>query len=110
MKPSIWLACIFAMAFSNSLFADVLEMPEPEVINPDAAMTEDSSASPDVIDQPVSITLPGRGMLKDQVEERFGTPTDKAPEVGEPPISSWIYNGFTVYFEYDHVIHAVHHK
>lgn len=111
MKPRIWLICFFSMAISTSLFAEVLEMPEPEVISPDEATSEEApAASPDIIDQPISITLPGRGMLKDQVEERFGSPSDKVPPVGEPPISSWVYNGFTVYFEYEHVIHAVKHK
>lgn len=109
MKSSYWLVCVFSLVFSASAVADVIEMPEPEVISPDAS---DSSAAPapDVADQPRFVTLPGRGMLKDQVEERFGAPLDKVPEVGEPPISSWVYNGFTVYFEYDHVIHAVNHR
>jgi len=55
----------------------------------------------------VSITLPGRGMTMTQVEDRFGTPQQKLPEVGDPPIIRWIYPDFTVYFEYQYVIDAV---
>lgn len=55
----------------------------------------------------VSITLPGRGMSMTQVEDRFGTPQQKLPEVGDPPIIRWIYPDFTVYFEYQYVIDAV---
>jgi hypothetical protein len=31
----------------------------------------------------------------------------KNSSVGEPPISSWEYEPFVVYFEYDRVIHSV---
>ncbi|MDX1563428.1 MAG: hypothetical protein R3305_10905 [Gammaproteobacteria bacterium] len=50
---------------------------------------------------------PARGETKDRVEQRFGAPTERVAEVGDPPISRWVYPGFTVYFEYDHVVHAV---
>ena len=54
-----------------------------------------------------SIPRPQLGMTKNQVEEQFGKPRDWRDAVGEPPISSWVYDGFTVYFEYEHVIHSV---
>ena len=57
-----------------------------------------------------TIQLPGRGMTKEAVEESFGTPLEKIAAVGEPPISRWLYHKFTVYFEYEHVIHAVVNK
>jgi hypothetical protein len=50
---------------------------------------------------------PSRGMSKERVETRFGTPVARRGAVGDPPISRWEYAGFVVYFEYDHVIHAV---
>ena len=50
---------------------------------------------------------PKQGMTKTQVEQKFGEPRNWEPPVGDPPISRWIYDGFTVYFEYDHVIHSV---
>jgi hypothetical protein len=53
------------------------------------------------------VTTPARGMTMDQVSSKFGAPTNKVPAVGNPPISRWQYPGFVVYFEADHVIHAV---
>lgn len=50
---------------------------------------------------------PSRGMTQASVEARFGSPVQKVAAVGDPPISRWVYPGFTVYFEYDRVIHAV---
>ena len=57
-----------------------------------------------------SLMLPGRGMAKDTVRKRFGYPIERISEVGTPPISKWRYDLFTVYFESDHVIHAVLNK
>jgi hypothetical protein len=53
------------------------------------------------------ITRPARGMKKQQVFEAFGEPNSQTAPKGTPPISNWKYDGFTVYFEYDHVIHTV---
>ena len=86
--------------------ADVLEIPEPEAEATPEAVTETPA-------QPTETrvtSLPGRGMTKDSVEERFGVPSQKYDPIGEPPITRWDYNGFSVYFEYDHVIHAVSHR
>jgi hypothetical protein len=54
-----------------------------------------------------SLPMPARGMTMDQVSGKFGSPTTKTPAVGKPPITRWEYPGFVVYFEFDHVIHAV---
>ncbi len=50
---------------------------------------------------------PTRGMTKAAVTKRFGTPARKNPAVGKPPISSWEYPGYTVYFEGKYVLHTV---
>jgi hypothetical protein len=50
---------------------------------------------------------PEKGQSKEQVEQRLGSPVSKKSPVGEPAISSWKYNAFTVYFEKDRVIHSV---
>ena len=42
-----------------------------------------------------AMEVPGKGMCMDQVEERF------------PPITRWIYDKYTVYFENRCVIHSV---
>jgi hypothetical protein len=59
-------------------------------------------------DQPsVLLELPAKGMSMRQVETRFGAPKQKIAAVGEPPISRWVYDGYTVYFEKRYVLHAV---
>lgn len=50
---------------------------------------------------------PTTGMTTEQVKNHFGEPKVMGAAVGEPPISMWRYAGFTVYFEYDRVIHSV---
>ena len=42
-----------------------------------------------------------------QVEKQFGAPTERYAPVGQPPITRWVYGDKVVYFEYDHVVHAV---
>lgn len=56
-----------------------------------------------------NIQVPKRGVSKAYVEQKFGTPSNVEGPVGDPPITKWVYNGYTVYFEYDHVIHSVVH-
>lgn len=51
--------------------------------------------------------VPRSGMKKTSVVQYFGNPIDQQGPIGDPPISTWVYNGFTVYFEYDRVIHSV---
>jgi len=50
---------------------------------------------------------PTRGMSQARVESVYGAPQSREAAVGEPPISSWHYADFVVYFEFDKVIHAV---
>ena len=50
---------------------------------------------------------PTRGMTQASVESKYGEPSSRDAAVGEPPISRWEYPGFTVFFEYDRVIHSV---
>lgn len=54
-----------------------------------------------------SIAVPERGMSMTAVEKAYGTPLEKRPPVGDPPITRWVYPGFEVFFEYDRVIHSV---
>lgn len=54
-----------------------------------------------------NVETPKTGLTKEQVTERFGEPRSKSGPVGDPPIYTWDYGQFTVYFESDRVIHAV---
>lgn len=56
--------------------------------------------------------MPGRGLSMAQVERRYGAPLEKLPTAGgdaprHPPINRWRYQGYTVYFERNRVIHSV---
>jgi len=55
----------------------------------------------------VQIKRPGTGTTKARVIQEFGEPISRKAPRGEPPISSWEYEDFIVYFENDHVIHSV---
>lgn len=50
--------------------------------------------------------LPVTGTLMEAVVSEYGEPTDKTLPIGQPPITRWIYDTFTVVFENDHVVHA----
>lgn len=54
-----------------------------------------------------NITRPTMGMSKTLVKSQFGIPLKENPAKGNPPISSWEYKDFSVYFEHEHVIHSV---
>jgi hypothetical protein len=57
-----------------------------------------------------SIDKPKHSQSMQQISSRFGEPLQKFDAVGEPPITRWVYDEFTVYFEHDKVIHSVVHK
>jgi len=57
--------------------------------------------------RPVTRELPHRGASMSAVESQFGAPKARHEAVGKPPITRWDYEGFSVYFEYQHVVHAV---
>ena len=63
----------------------------------------------DEVRQAESMELPKNGQNKAAIEARFGTPDQKIPAVGDPPISSWKYGKYSVYFEYDLVLFTVLH-
>jgi len=54
-----------------------------------------------------SLARPTAGMTQAKVEKKFGAPIKRTDSVGKPPISSWEYADYTVYFENDRVIHSV---
>ena len=51
--------------------------------------------------------LPRRGMDMANVRNIFGEPAREHPAVGEPPITRWDYDGYSVFFEHDKVLHSV---
>jgi molybdopterin-guanine dinucleotide biosynthesis protein A len=45
----------------------------------------------------------------EMVLARFGEPKKKLPQVGEPPITRWVYDKYTVYFEHNSVVNSAVH-
>ena len=80
---------LLAMIAAQAVFAEVIYIPVGQ-------------QAPEKHDLP----RPTRGMSQSNVLERFGLPESKSGPVGEPPISSWKYPNYTVYFESDTVIHS----
>ena len=82
------LAFILTLAF-QTVYADVLLIEE--------------------VRQSDRLELPKNGQDKASIEAKFGKPVEKLPAVGEPPIASWQYDNFNVYFEHDLVLFSVLH-
>ena len=50
---------------------------------------------------------PKNGESQNGVQNTYGQPTAVKGPVGEPPITRWDYPNFSVYFEFDRVLHTV---
>ncbi len=59
------------------------------------------------VEKTAEITRPQLGQSMDEVRAQWGEPEKMEEPVGEPPITRWEYEVFTVYFEGDKVIHSV---
>lgn len=91
MKQLLPLALTAALLAAAPAHADTLTIP----LGQQAAAQQQS--------------LPQRGSSTSQVQRQHGDPVTRHATVGQPPITRWDYAGFSVYFEYDHVIQAVRH-
>ena len=78
---------------------------------PAALHAQDTVNLPISLQGDASFPLAERGWSRDRVEVEFGEPEYASAQVGEPPISVWHYQEFSVYFEGDTVLHSVrrHH-
>lgn len=57
-----------------------------------------------------TMNVPTNGMSMNEVEAAFGAPEQKLAAVGDPPITKWRYQRWSVYFEYDRVLYTVLHQ
>jgi hypothetical protein len=74
---------------------------------PVPALAEGDVLLIDSIGQRAAVAHPRNGVTMDRVQARFGAPAERIAPVGDPPITRWIYDDFTVYFEYERVITSV---
>lgn len=84
------LGLALGLGFSNATLADRVQIPVGQQGGTQAAGE-----------------VPTNGMTQDSVEARFGSPQQRRAAVGEPPISSWVYENYVVYFEHDRVLRTV---
>lgn len=92
-RPSLTIALMVSVCAFGTTQADVLTMPD--------------TAPAQKVVKGMYMDLPARGLSMAQVERDFGNPRRKQSPVGEPPITRWVYDDYTVYFEYKYVIHSV---
>ena len=78
---------LMALLFSAQLFAETIKIP--------------------VGSQGQPVEKPRLGSTMATVKSVYGEPGKVSGPVGEPPITRWDYPGFSVYFEYDSVLHSV---
>jgi len=89
MQTRILAALLCACAVAGTAVADTI------VVNDQVQLRESR------------LDRPRRGSTMGEVEKHFGAPLTRHPTVGQPPITRWDYNAFSVFFEHDRVIHAV---
>lgn len=86
---------------------------QEEIYNPETYTTTQQQGDVLSVDDagqvvPVRVLdFPVRGMSIEKVENELGRPAEIIPSVGQPPISRWVYDDRTVYFEYSTVLHVV---
>lgn len=90
MVLTLMLAFIAGLAPFGLLTADVLLIEE--------------------VRQAERMDLPENGQSMDDVRARFGDPATRNAAVGDPPITRWDYDRFSVYYEYGLVLFTVLHK
>ena len=79
----------FLLLTSGTIFADVLILDE--------------------VRQVARMDLPENGQTMNSIESKFGAPESREPAVGDPPITRWDYDRYSVYFEHDIVLFSVLH-
>ena len=76
---------------------------QPKVLLADVLLIEE-------VRQAGRMDVPDNGVTKADVRARFGEAVNISPPIGDPPITRWEYDRWSVYFEYDLVLFTVLHK
>jgi len=72
-----------------------------------AIVSADTLLIPDVDTSENRPEFPQNGLTMATVRQQFGEPLKEHPAIGEPPITRWDYQNYTVFFENKQVITAV---
>lgn len=106
MHKTLFISAVALGVVCTAANADNLAMPAT------AAEANASAPMPAPAAIPASIELPSKGISMAEVVKKFGEPKLKHQPAGggepkQPPITRWDYENFSVFFEHQHVIHAV---
>lgn len=85
------------------LFAATLILAGSSQAMADVLLLESIEAAP-------AISTPQAGLNMASVRATFGEPTSEDDAIGDPPITRWNYPEYSVFFEYDLVLHSVIHR
>ena len=91
-KMSLIIAGTLFLSSASLGYADSISIAEPSYSTPNSVE---------------GVLRPVLGMTMNDVEQQYGQAENKSAPVGEPPISTWIYPSFSVFFESNIVIHSV---
>ena len=94
---------------SPSMMASEAEIPatsQPDV----SSRTSGDVLLIDSIQSVPATQTPRKGMNMASVRQQYGDPLSEGSTIGDPPIARWEYQGFSVYFEHDLVLHSVVHR
>jgi hypothetical protein len=111
LLPGIAIGATNPPAANTAAVPAAASMTTPSAAQPEPAASD--LQMPATESAPEVSTLPARGMDMANVEHIYGAPLEKltpVPAKGtpkHPPITRWVYPAFVVYFEYNHVVHAV---
>jgi len=85
------------------IFAGIAGLLMPVSLSADVLLIEE-------VRQAGRMDVPQNGMTTSDVRDRFGAPIKVHSTVGDPPITRWEYERWSVYFEYKVVLFTVLHK
>lgn len=91
-KISLIVATALLISTTSLIHADVISIAEPSYSTPNSAE---------------GVLRPTRGMTMNKVEQEYGAAEQQSGPVGDPPITTWTYPSFLVFFEDNIVIHSV---
>ena len=106
---------VLSIAFAGAAFAQSQPAPAQDAPAEETRVVQGDTLLIERIQEENKAAMPTRGMTMQQVEARFGAPSDRLdPRGGQkrqwPTINRWTYPAFTVYFEKSRVIDAVANK
>lgn len=94
MRQALWTFLITGLLLAVPAYGE----PAPGELEGELEVERIVRAHPD---------MPERGASMKRVRAALGDPDEIRKAVGDPPITRWVYDDFTVFFEHERVLHSV---